>query len=65
MTESWGYGSVGSVCLVHLTHPPAQPKTVIPIGWRKKREDQEFKVIFGYIENLRLTWATRDPGSDI
>lgn len=59
-------------CLLSIfdPHPPAMPETkgrlhmaVMPAGWRKKPEDQEFKVIFGYIENLRLAWATWDPVS--
>jgi hypothetical protein len=28
-----------------------------------RREDQEFKVILGYVESWRLTWATQDSAS--
>jgi hypothetical protein len=28
---------------------------------RERQEDQEFKVILGYMGNLRIAWATWDP----
>jgi hypothetical protein len=30
---------------------------------RWRQEDQDFKVIFSYIENVRKAWAKRNPNS--